>query len=60
MHQAVWRNQPEMVRYLLEEHPKLANMPDKERGETPLFYALSKHKDSQTRTSLAKIFLEFE
>ena len=49
-----------MVRYLLEEHQKLANMPDKERGETPLFYALSKHKDSQTRTSLAKIFLEFE
>jgi len=49
-----------MVRYLLKEHPKLANMPDKVRGETPLFYALSKHKDSQTRTSLAKIFLEFD
>ena len=49
-----------MVEYLLAEHPKLANTPDKAKNETPLFYVLSKHKQSQnTRMSLTDIFLKY-
>ena len=36
----------------------MANKPDKVKNETPLFYALSKHKSQSDRLSLVSMFLE--
>ena len=58
LHLATGRNRKDMVQYLLKENPKLANMPDKTKNETPLFYALSKHKSASDRLSLVSVFLQ--
>ena len=47
-----------MIKYLLEENPKLASMPDKLKNETPLFYALSKHKSQSDRFELTSLFMK--
>ena len=48
-----------MVKYLLSENPKLASMSDKLKDETPLFYALSKHKSQTDRVALATMFRKY-
>ena len=48
-----------MVEYLLDKHPQLSNTPDSLKNETPIFYVLSKHKDSQTtRLALVDLFIK--
>ena len=47
-----------MVKYLLDKNPELANMPDKIKNETPLFYALSKHKSQADRLALVSLYMK--
>ena len=58
MHLAVHKNQPDMIKYLLDTYPDLAERKDSVKEETPLFYTLSKHQSNSTRLSLAQLFVD--
>ena len=58
MHLAVQKNQPDMIKYLLDTYPDLAERKDSVKEETPLFYTLSKHQSNSTRLSLAQLFVD--
>ena len=45
LHLATAKNKPDLVQHLLET-TDLASKPDAAKSETPLFYALSKHKNA--------------
>ena len=44
LHLATAKNRQDMVDYLLTSNSELASKPDSVNKETPIFYALSKHK----------------
>lgn len=61
IHYAVGRNHYDFVKYLIKEHqPKLnINQQTSETGESPIFFALGKLKDSQSdKVKMVKLLLE--
>ena len=57
LHLATAKNKQDMVDYLLTNNCGLASKPDKLKNETPIFYALSKHKSQEDRLFLMQQFL---
>ena len=53
LHLAVSGARREMVRYLLDEYPAMANQATTSLNETPIFYVLSKLKDQPASLKLA-------